>query len=245
MSKPKAQAKSQPAAKKVSVPTFVTFLLDRSKSMDDIKSQTIEGFNAYVGGLQEDKNAGIRFTFLQFDSISLDKVQVDVPIAEAKNLTNETFQPRSGTPLIDAAYKTIMAVEEAVSRQETKPKVVICIQTDGDENQSREYTWANLSTLVKAKQEMGWQFNFIGAGIDAYKQAGLMGVSAMNTMSYGKGMAHTMSAFRASANNTASFAGGQSISTSYNMGQRQDSGDNFIPDELKDKLTGGTSKAGK
>ena len=97
--------------------------------MQSIKDDTIGAFNAYLGTLQK-KGGGIEFSFLQFDSISIDKICVNRPVAEVAPLTDETFQPRGSTPLIDAAYATIEAVGEAVAKPKA-PKVVICIQTDG------------------------------------------------------------------------------------------------------------------
>lgn len=217
-------AKSKPTPK-----TIVTFLLDRSGSMSAIKSQTIEGFNSYITGLQSDKKAKILFTFLQFDSESLDKVHVAVPIQDVPLLTDKTFSPRGGTPLIDAAYKTILAVEDACKREDIAPKVVICIQTDGEENASSQYNWDQLSSVVKAKQEMGWQFNFMGAGIDAYKQAARMGVSVANTMSYNNMAATTDMAFAASAANTMSYARGMAESTGYTAAQKTAAGDEYDP----------------
>lgn len=213
--------------------TLVTFLLDRSGSMGSIKAATIEAFNAYLDGLKAEKD--INFSFLQFDSASIDTVCKNIPISDAPPLTNDTFQPRASTPLIDACVKTIQAVERAMKTRDDNPKVVICFQTDGQENCSREHTWAELNDLIKAKIALGWQFNFMGAGIDAYAQANLMGLAAAQTMSYDSAdRVATRSAFSASARNTAGFASGALGSTSYTAEQKLQSGDKFDPD-LKGK----------
>lgn len=205
--------------------TLVTFLLDRSGSMESVKAGTIEAFNGYLDGLLGDGDL-IDFTLVQFDTNSIEKVCVAVPVASAPALDNTNYQPRGGTPLIDAAYKTIKAVEASLAEQ--KRKIVICIQTDGEENASREYTWAQLADLIKEKTAAGWQFNFLGAGIDAYDQGSKMGISAMATMSYdAHNPATNRAAFRASASNTAGFAAGARLDTTYTMAQRSASGDKF------------------
>ncbi len=61
--------------------TLVTFLLDRTGSMESIKDDTIGGFNAYLSALKAD-GAGIEFSLLQFDSMSIDKVCVNIPVAD-------------------------------------------------------------------------------------------------------------------------------------------------------------------
>ena len=98
----------------------------------------------------------------QFDSISLDKICVNKPVAEVAPLTDETFQPRASTPLIDAAYATIEAVGEAIASATVTPKVVICIQTDGLENASTEHTWAELNLLIKEKSQARLAVQFHG-----------------------------------------------------------------------------------
>lgn len=207
--------------------TLVTFLLDRSGSMQSIKTDTIGAFNAYLGELKKGK---ITFSFLQFDSQSIDTVVKNVPIKNVPNLTDATFQPRGMTPLVDAAYKTIKAVEDALSRRDDSPKVVICFQTDGQENCSREHTMAELNDLIKAKTALGWQFNFMGASIDAYAQAGAMGISHMGTMSYDSHSEEkTRGGFVASAVNTVAFASGARGSTMYTSGQKMAAGDVFDP----------------
>jgi hypothetical protein len=66
---------------------------------------------------------------------------------------------------IEASIKTIDALATAIKGKTAKPKVVVCIQTDGQENQSGpEYTWDRLKALIEAKTKEGWQFNFMGAG---------------------------------------------------------------------------------
>jgi hypothetical protein len=223
-----AKAKAKTAKSTTKSTSIVTFLLDRSGSMDSCKPATIEAFNAYLGGLQEETEAEISFTFLQFDTQSLDKVYVAVPVADAQRLTTASYLPRGGTPLIDAAVKTIHAVDVSLVARSDKPKIVVCFQTDGHENASTEHTWEELRALVTQKTAEGWQFNFMGAGIDGYAQAAKMGVGAMNTMSYDHtNLAATNHAFAASASNARSFATGRSLNTNYSAKQRASSGDRF------------------
>src|SRR4051794_12591414 len=125
--------------------SLVTFLLDRTGSMQSCKDATIEGFNGYLAGLQAEPDADILFSLVQFDHfggrVQLEKVCVTTPVADVQPLNEETFVPRGGTPLIDAAYYTIRAVEAVVAIRTDKPRIVVCIQTDGEENQSADHTW--------------------------------------------------------------------------------------------------------
>lgn len=217
--------------------SLVTLLLDRSYSMLVVKEATIEAYNGYVAGLQQEQDAEIDFTSLQFDTQSLDKVCVAIPVNKAQMLTEASYVPRGGTPLIDAAVKTINAVDASLSKRLDKPKVVICIQTDGEENSSVEHTWEELQGLVKQKEAEGWQFNFLGAGIDAYVQGAKMGIAAASTMSYNiADPIATRYAFAASASNAADFVAGRATTTAYTENQRRSSGDAYVPSNLTESM---------
>lgn len=206
--------------------TLVTLLLDRSASMQSVHAQTVSAYNEYVDGLRRSK-APIEFTFLQFDTQSLDKVFVAEPIAKIPVMKDSDFQPRGATPLIDSAYATIKAVE---GQEKAKgAKIVICIQTDGEENSSMKHNWEELKSLIAKKTKDGWQFNFMGCGIDAYQQSARMGLTAGQTVSYSPDMASTRAAFAAQASNTVSYAAGAVMDTSFLASQKAASGDKFDP----------------
>lgn len=210
--------------------TFVAFLLDKSGSMGVVKDDTLGAFNKYVETLKgEDapanEKADIVFSLVQFDSMGMEKTWTREPIEKVTKLTNDMYKPGAWTPLIDASYKTIKAVEEAVKDDPTA-KVVICIQTDGMENASTQHSWDELNALIKERTAAGWQFNFMGVGLDAYNQGLRMGVQAANTMSYDvTSKAATMNAFMANASNTRAFAVGLASNTSYSANQRVSAGD--------------------
>lgn len=201
--------------------TVVSFLLDETGSMQSIKDDTIGGFNSYLDALSDDSNQ-YEFTLVKFDSNKTEKVCVGVPIAEAPRLTSDNYIPGAATPLIDAAYKLIKATEKVVKKR--KVNVLVVIQTDGFENASREHTRTDLAALIKEKTEKGWTFAYVGAGIDAFEEAGRLGISRGSTMSY-KDSGET---FTSLAINTKSFgATGMSASMNFTPKQRADSGDEY------------------
>jgi hypothetical protein len=82
--------------------TIVSFLLDRTGSMETIKDETIGGFNAYLDALEREAGDLVVFTLLQFDSQSIDTLYARAKLSEVQRLTPESYQPRAYTPLIDA-----------------------------------------------------------------------------------------------------------------------------------------------
>lgn len=203
--------------------TILTFLLDETGSMQSIKDDTIGGFNAYLDSLKSDPSP-LEFTLLKFDSNHVDKVYVGAPLADVQPLTPETYRPGASTPLIDAAYKAILATDAVVADHAGDVQVLVVIQTDGQENCSTEYTRADLAQLVKARTAAGWGFVFLGAGMDAFEEAGSFGISASNTLRYGRNKSDAT--FDAIASNTMSYrSGGEASSLSFNAQQRSSTDD--------------------
>lgn len=212
--------------------TFVSFLLDETGSMQSIKDDTIGGFNGYVEALKGDC-AEILFSLVSFNSSETRRRYVAEPVARVAPLTAAEYQPRAMTPLIDAAVKIIRATDEALRARGDDPNVVVVMQTDGQENVSVEHTAADLALLVKEKEAAGWQFVFLGAGLDAFEAARTAGVHipAGQVMSYGR--ERSAAAFASIADNTRRFAeSGDADFLSFSKEQREDAGDRYAEGHL-------------
>jgi hypothetical protein len=148
------------------------------------------------------------------------------------------------TPLIDASVKIINATAEAVGKRGDDPAVVIVIQTDGAENVSVEYTAADLAELVKHKEKAGWQFVFLGAGLDAFaaaQQAGLH-LDASRVVSYDRGRSREV--FAAASANVAAFVADRDVARlSFSDEQRHQVGDAFTPRQSKPRVAKKRGKA--
>lgn len=225
-----ARSKKTKDAQQVT-PTLVVFLLDKSGSMRQPPSKysaTIEGFNGYLDGLRDTPD--MEFSLVMFCGQSTVQVCTNMPIAEAPRLSPSNYILGGSTPLIDASYKTILAAKEAVRKREVKPKVVICIMTDGEENTSTEYTNAQLKALKEECEGFGWQFNLMGADINAYHMAREYGFSDAQTMSYdASNLATASAAFLSNASNTVGYASGTLRSTRYSAVQKLAAGDKHDP----------------
>src|SRR4051794_30553074 len=140
----------------------IYFLLDRSGSMQSMATDVIGGFNTFLASQQADGPDAL-FTLVQFDSHDPHEVLADaVPISEMMPLDVTQFHPRGGTPLYDAmggliADATIRA--EQMTRGDQRVEEILFVTfTDGEENQSGEYTRRHLFDLVKKREDEGWSF---------------------------------------------------------------------------------------
>jgi hypothetical protein len=167
-------------------PLYVHLLLDRSGSMEANRDITIDAFNEYVNGLRLSDEVSARLSLTLFDSEGIDLVHDSLPVAEFPNLTRESFVPRASTPLLDAIGRTINHIDAVKLRG--AEKVAFAIVTDGLENASKEFTVKTVREALKRRQdENDWQVLFLGAGIDAIKEADKIGVAKMFAMNYSHG----------------------------------------------------------
>lgn len=105
------------------------------------------------------------FDFTQFDTQSIDLIHDCVPLKDVKKLTKATYVPRAYTNLYDAIGTTIRRIE---SKAEGK-KVLFVVQTDGQENSSKEWNLAKIKELIMDKETAGWTFSYIGIGPQAWE----------------------------------------------------------------------------
>jgi len=199
--------------------TYVVFLLDRTGSMARLKPTNIYGFNRFVSTLKEQPNSEqILFTLVQFHGRGADTIYQRVPVHQVKPIEDAAFHPKGSTPLVDAAYKTIQAVARAIEpapaaststaagAQADRPNVVVCIQSDGDDNSSVEYDWDELQALIAEKRTQGWQVFFLGAKIDPEEQAEQLGIPAEHVMTYPEDLEAARENFALAAEKVASRA---------------------------------------
>jgi Mg-chelatase subunit ChlD len=179
--------------------THVALLLDRSGSMAPLISDVIGGVNQFLTEQRAQGN-DVRVSIVQFDSNDPQEVKVwGAPISEVSALTTADFQPRGGTPLLDATGLLIGRVkvdaQARVAAGLAEEDIVFVTVTDGEENQSREFTLAQVKALVETQTAAGWTFVFLSAGLNAYGDAAAMGFNASNSQAWDRRGDNTRMAF--------------------------------------------------
>lgn len=161
--------------------SHITVILDRTGSMDTIREDVVGGFNAFLGAQQATPHPAT-FTLVQFDSQDpYEVLQSAVPLAQARPLTLAQYVPRASTPLYDAMGRGILELEAqlaALPDAQRPTKVIFVVVTDGQENASQEFDRARVSALIQAKKALDWDFVFLSADLDAFTDAGHLGVDA-------------------------------------------------------------------
>jgi hypothetical protein len=123
-------------------------------------------------------------SLVRFDTEATERFRPMQALAECKPLTAADYKPRGGTPLLDAIGTTVTQLDDDW-KSEQPERAIVVIVTDGEENASHEYTKTKIQEMVKARQDSGkWAFIYLGANVDAFAEAGTMGIPGANTAGY-------------------------------------------------------------
>jgi Mg-chelatase subunit ChlD len=164
--------------------TEIIVLLDRSGSMATIQNDMVHGFATFVAA-QRAVPGRCLLTLTQFDSQGIDTVYEATPVADVPALV---LDPRGSTPLLDAMGRTVTRAAERLGKlpKSRRPdRVLFLVVTDGEENASHEFTRDQIKKLVAQRErEDGWAFSFLGANVDAFAEAGGLGMSGHGAMNY-------------------------------------------------------------
>ena len=176
--------------------TEVVFILDRSGSMHALEDDTIGGYNSFLQQQRESEGNKIITTVLFNDRISV--LHKRVPIEKVNNITRHEYVASGMTALLDAVGETVSEIErkQQVWDDKKPDNTVVVIITDGMENSSRTYSYAEIHRMISAKREEGWKFVFLGANIDAPDVGERLGINKKLSKNYHADSAGTAVNFR-------------------------------------------------
>lgn len=165
-----------PIAKKV---VRVALIVDQSGSMLAQTKDTIGTINNYIDGLKLTKQ-NMLISLYTFDSYrGIKRLLNDIDVEVAPVITEAHYSPGGGTPLYQAVAEVINTTQF--------PSVVVII-TDGEDTSGVNPN--AVKALIASRSEVGWEFLFLGAGLDRWAASaisGAMGMASNRTMNYSRG----------------------------------------------------------
>jgi len=149
-------------------------ILDESGSMSGITAQTISGCNETINTIKSSQEVNAEtqnqmvsiFAFQSNPHNPSHYIVKNCPASDVTHITEKDYQPWGGTPLYDAIGTTLTDLRATVDK-DTFAVGCVTIITDGMENSSRLYSHDRIVRMIDELKEMGWNFSFIGANIDA------------------------------------------------------------------------------
>lgn len=168
--------------------TEIIFVIDKSGSMSHLVGDTIGGFNGFIES-QKAIDGKATLTTVLFDS-SWSVLHNGVDLHEVKPITTSDYIAGGMTAMLDAIGETINRVQDRHDElgAEKPENVLFVITTDGEENSSHKFTKSQIEKMIKHQTNgHGWKFMFLGANMDAVKEAESIGISR----DYATGYAYT------------------------------------------------------
>ena len=111
-----------------------------------------------------------------------------LPISKVPPMTEREYDTRGCTALLDAlggAIHHIGNIHKYARCEDVPEKTLFVITTDGLENASRRYDYDKVRRMIEhEKEKYGWEFLFLGANIDAVKEAANFGITADRAVTY-------------------------------------------------------------
>lgn len=138
-----------------------------------LTADTIGGFNSLLDKHREEFKGILLTTVLFNDKTCM--IHDRVSSTQAEHLTDKEYVAGGNTALYDAIGSTIEHIEKIhryIRPEDVPEKTMFFIITDGLENASTRYRLAQIQTMIDEKRnQLGWEFVFFGANIDAREVA--------------------------------------------------------------------------
>ena len=165
--------------------TELVFILDKSGSMAGMEADTIGGFNAMIE--KQKAQEGKAYVSTMLFANQTETLHDRLPLENIVPLTSKDYQVGGCTALLDAigcAIEHIATIHKYARKEDVPQHTMFIITTDGMENASKQYTKDEINRLISKQKELGWEFVFVAANIDAVETAKGLGIRKERAVNY-------------------------------------------------------------
>ena len=155
--------------------TDIVCIIDKSGSMAPLVEDTIGSFNTFIKE-QQALPGKAKVTLAMFDH-NYHLIYSSRKLKKVEKLDTSSYVPSGTTALLDAVGRTLADMEKV-------DKAICVIITDGFENSSKDYTRERVKKLIETNEESGWEFHYLGVGVDNFDDAIALGIKPEYTMAF-------------------------------------------------------------
>ena len=154
----------------------VCFIIDSSSSMSNMVSDVTAGFDKIIKEQKENDKGQCSISLFTFGS----NVEEKFVGKDVKEVDNLDYNPMGLTAMNDGIGTAIDKVGAWLRdmKEEDRPsKVLVVIMTDGEENNSREYSLEKVKQMIDLQTNTyNWTFTFVGCDVTNKKDADNLGI---------------------------------------------------------------------
>lgn len=166
---------------KVKPTIHIVDIIDCSQSMTGGKIQNaINGINMGIDRLKKDEDVKYTYTLCNFSNFS--NIGFQHLLSDISSVSNVSFRASGMTALNDAIGKTLNLLSE--KRTNKEDKVLVNIYTDGEENDSRQFSPNDIEKLTDKYQKENFTITFIGTDRDVENVISAFKFDRSNTLKY-------------------------------------------------------------
>jgi hypothetical protein len=134
--------------------------------MDPKSADVIGGFNRFLD--DQRKEPGVVRMMMTHFSTDVEPLTPAIPLYEVPYLTPATYTPGGNTALLDAVAQAVRGADREARPED---RVLCLVITDGEENSSRETTFAEVQAIIHEREARGnWTFAYLGAAPERWSR---------------------------------------------------------------------------
>jgi Mg-chelatase subunit ChlD len=172
--------------------THYLLILDRSGSMHSCWTSTMNALETQIRSIynlaEENPEMPIKTNVVLFNT-DMERILENAEVKQLAVYKKTKLEPFGGTALLDAVGTSLHRLKSVMKPDDD---AVVVILTDGEENASTVYSYAEIEKLISHLKETNkWKFTLVGADFDAFSSIGSrVGISRNESRTFSKAYAH-------------------------------------------------------
>lgn len=180
--------------------TYVSIVLDRSRSMQVSRAATIAGINRQIATIRKDaiegdKDHQVLVSFATFNH-EYEPRYHNLSVNYLQDVTEENYVCAGDTAMLDAMGQAIFDLTASTDQSDPNNSYLLIVASDGAERCSRRFTRESVARLIRERQDTGrWTITYLGANQDLGSVTDDLNIPVGNVAKYASDVVGTITAW--------------------------------------------------